>query len=85
MKNLYVQADRNDNSFHANKLLIIMGDEKKPECNDFTFAYIENTHDAYDGILSLTLAAKLSGSKLRIQVENTPIEAGARRIAWVNL
>ena len=80
---VYVQGDR-DGGFHANKMLLILGSDKLSECNDITFAYLENTDAAYNGTLSMAMAAYLSGKKLRVQVEDGPIQAGARRIAWVN-
>lgn len=83
LKTVYVQGDR-DGGFHANKMLIILGDDKLSVCSNFSFAYLENTDAAYDGTLSMAMAAYLSGKKLRIQVENSPIQADARRIAWVN-
>ncbi|TQV76458.1 hypothetical protein FLL45_00385 [Aliikangiella marina] len=85
IQNLYVQGDRGgDNSFHANKMLVIMGPEKLAACDDFTFAYLENTDDAYESTLSMVLAAYMAGKKIRIQIENNPAQNASKRIAWVN-
>lgn len=84
MKTVYVQADRGDGSFHANKMLILMGAGKETACSDFTFAYLENNDDAYDSTLSMAISAYMAGKKLRVVVENAPAQADAKRIAWVN-
>lgn len=84
IKNLYVQGDRGDGNFHANKMLIVLGDDKLEACNDFTFAYLENTDEAYSGTLSMTMAAYMSGKKIRVQIEDSAAINSAKRIAWVN-
>jgi hypothetical protein len=84
LKTVYVQGDRSDGSFHNNKLLIIMGDEKNSACSDINFAYLENTDDAYDGVLSMAMAAFVAGKRLRVVVNDGPIQERARRIEWVN-
>ena len=50
---LYVQADRDDNYPHENKLVIVFDGS----CNGKSQAYIENTHPAYSGLLSTALMA----------------------------
>ncbi len=84
IKTIYVQGDRGDGGFHANKMLIILGSDKLAACNDFTFAYLENTDDAYSGTLSMAMAAYMNGKKLRVQVEDMPANNSAKRIAWIN-
>lgn len=81
---LYVQGDRSDGSFHANKLIIIMGQDKKSQCSDFTFAYLENNDEAYQGILSMAITAFTAGKKLRVVVNDGAIQDKSRRIEWVN-
>ncbi|MDO6704866.1 hypothetical protein [Photobacterium sp. 1_MG-2023] len=84
LKTVYVQADRGDGSFHANKMLILMGAGKNAACNDITFAYLENNDDAYDSTLSMAISAYMAGKKLRVVVEDAPAQADAKRIAWIN-
>lgn len=83
IKTIYVQGDRGDNSFHENKLLISMGNRKQ-ECNDFEFAYLDITDEAYNGTLALAMAAYMAGKTLRIQVKDMEAREGAKKIAWVN-
>ncbi|KDM90390.1 hypothetical protein [Photobacterium galatheae] len=84
LKTVYVQADREDGSFHANKMLLLMGAGKNAACSDITFAYLENNDDAYDSTLSMAISAYMAGKKLRVVVEDAPAQADAKRIAWVN-
>ena len=81
---VYVQGDRQDGGLHANIMLILLGSDKKDECSDITYAYLENDDDAYSGTLSMAIAAYMAGKKLRVQVEGTSAMNGAKRIAWVN-
>ena len=84
IKHVYVQSDR-DGSDHANKLLITFTNGKNSECNGFTHAYLENTDDAYNGTLSMAIAAYMAGKPLRIVVDGSLAISNARRIAWINL
>lgn len=85
VSSVYSQADRNDGSFHANKLLIIIGSDKKAEFNDFTFAYLENTDEAFSSVFAMALASHMAGKKLRVVVEDQPAQSNAKRISWVNI
>jgi hypothetical protein len=85
LKTVYVQADRSDNSFHGNKLLIIMGDDKNEACTNITFAYLENDDDAYNSVLSMAMSAFMAGKKLRVVVsEGAEDSPSNKRIEWVN-
>ncbi|MEI8596594.1 hypothetical protein [Photobacterium sp. Hal280] len=84
LQTVYVQADRGDGSFHANKMLILMGAGKEAACSDITFAFLENNDDAYDSTLSMAISAYMAGKKLRVVVEDIPAQADAKRIAWIN-
>ena len=75
---LYTQSDRSDGSSHGNKLLVEIGDGCPP------FGCVANSAAAYNGILSMLLAAKLSDKEIRIVVSDEPPLSGAARIEWVN-
>ena len=85
IKNLYVQGERSQPSFHGNKLLIIMGDDKKAECSDTTFAYLDIDDPAFNGTLSMALAAYMASKKIRIVINDGPLVSNARRIEFINL
>lgn len=78
---LFVQADRQDNSSHANKLLL--GFESSG-CS--SVVYLENTDDAYPGILSMALTAYTTQQRIRVVADDNPelLAAGAMRIQWLN-
>jgi len=75
---LYVQSDRSDGSGHNNKLILKIGG------NCPVFGYVSNDEPAYDSILSMLLAAKMSNSKIRVVVNDGPLIANAAKIEWVN-
>ena len=82
---IYVQSKRSDNSIHQNKLLIIMGSDKNSACKDVTLGYVDTDDPAFSGILSMGLAARMAGKKIRIVVNDSSIGANTHRIEWVNL
>lgn len=84
IENLYVQGDRSDNSFHENKMLIILGSDKKVACGDTTFAYLDIDDPAFNGTLSMALSAYMAGKKIRIVLNDGPLNSDARRIEWIN-
>lgn len=84
IRNLYVQSDRSDNGFHENKLLIIMGEDKKEACGDTQFAYMDIDDPAFNGTLSMALSAYMAGKKIRVVINDGPLVSSARRIEWVN-
>ncbi|MDX1303028.1 hypothetical protein [Photobacterium sp.] len=61
-----------------------MGEGKKPQCEGFTFAYLGNNDEAYQGVLSMALTAYTAGRKLRVVVNYGVITAAGRRIEWIN-
>lgn len=79
VKNLYVQSDRSDGGDHNNKLLVQLGQNDCP-----AYGYVSNDEPAYDGILSMLLAAKMSDKTIRVVVNDGPQLSGAAKIEWVN-
>lgn len=84
IQRVYVQADRQDNSSHQSSLLIQLGADKSEACNSVEFGQLKNTDLAYDGVLSMALAAFYGGHKLRV-VLNSTHSGTTYPIAWVNV
>jgi hypothetical protein len=84
-KSLYIQADRNDNNYLENKLLVTLGDDVQPACRSTTFAYLDLSDPAFEGVMQLVTAAHLNHRKIRIVLVNEPLIERARRIEFVNL
>ena len=82
---IYVQSERPDGSIHQNKLLIIMGSDKSAACEDVDFGYMDIDDPAFSGILSMSLAARMAGEKIRIVVNDSSIGRKTHRIEWMNL
>ncbi len=80
LNKVYVQADRISGSAHANKLLLSF-----EGCDGVSLAYLENTDEAYDGVLSLALAAYISKQAVRILMDDSADASGAKRIQYINL
>ena len=77
VKSLTIQADRENGSLYANTLRISVADGV---CADIKWAYISNTHSAYEGILT----ALLQGGKFYIWVQDSlGIYPNAREIEWI--
>ncbi|AIW18592.1 hypothetical protein F0267_28435 [Vibrio coralliilyticus] len=77
---VYVQADRVDGSTHGNKMLIGFNSSS---CPNVQLAYLENTDDAYSGMLSIALAAYTSGKSVHVMVDDSKDASGAKRIQWL--
>lgn len=85
IKSLYIQADRKDNNFHENKLLVTLGNDVRPACKGTTFGYLDLHDPAFDGIMQLVTSARLNNRKIRIVLVDEPLIERARRIEFVNL
>ncbi|CCN49267.1 conserved hypothetical protein [Vibrio nigripulchritudo MADA3029] len=81
LKTVYVQADRVDGSTHGNKMLVGFSSSS---CPNIKLAYLENTDDAYSGMLSIALTAYTSGKKIRVFVDDSKDASGAKRLQWLN-
>ena len=66
---------------HNNKMILSFSGG---QCSINT-AYIANTEAAHDSILSIALAAYMSGKGLRVTIDTDDVVAGAARITSVNL
>lgn len=81
LKRVYVQADRVDGSTHGNKMLVSFSSSS---CPNVTLAYLENTDDAYSGMLTMALTAYTTGKKIRVYIDDSKDASGAKRIQWLN-
>jgi len=81
VKNLTVQAERENGSLFANTMRIHVANTG---CAGVTYAYLENGDDAYSSTLAVLMAAQAQGKKVRLFVKNNPgIYKGAYKIEWV--
>lgn len=78
---VYVQADRVDGSTHGNKMLIGFN---SPSCVGITLAYLENSDEAFSGMLSMALTAYTTGIKVRVFIDDSADATGAKRLQWLN-
>jgi hypothetical protein len=82
---LIVQADRSNGSSFANKVVVKMGADKHANCAAITYAYLENTDEAYSGILSTLLAARVAERPVRITVDDASGDPDKKRIEFVEI
>ena len=70
IKDLYVEAEREDDPTFNNKLYIVLGDENGNNitCNGSSYAYIDNSKAAYSGILATTLSAYAANREVMLYV-----------------
>jgi len=78
---VYVQADRIDGSTHGNKMLVGFN---SPSCVGITLAYLENSDEAFSGMLSIALTAYTTGTKIRVYIDDESDASGAKRLQWLN-
>jgi len=78
---VYVQADRIDGSTHGNKMLVGFN---SPLCVGITLAYLENSDEAFSGMLSMALTAYTTGRKIRVFIDDASDASGAKRLQWLN-
>ncbi len=70
---------------HNNKMIIIFSDANSTDAScDFTHAWIANTDDAHDAMLSIILASHFAGANVRVGVDSADLKAGAARLTNVN-
>lgn len=81
VKNLVVEADRENGSAWANTMHIqITGSS----CSGIDYAYLKNDRPAYAGILSLLLSAQASGRDVQVIVRDAQgLGANSREIEYV--
>jgi hypothetical protein len=84
IKNLYVQGERQDSGLHQNSVLLTLGNDKSSACSNVTFAMMKNTEPAYGGIVSMTLSAYTTKSKIRVVVNSKNLGSDTYTIEWVN-
>ena len=84
---LIVQGDREGTHGHENTLLAsLKKDGVDVMCSGKNYIYIENTDPAYQGMLSVLLAAQMSGKQVNVFVNTTEITGGnAVEIAFIAL
>ena len=82
LSSVSVQADRLDGSTHGNKMLIGF---KSQACRSIKWAYLENSDEAYDGMLSIAMTAYLHKRRLAVFVDESKDASGAKRIQRLTL
>jgi len=91
IKDLFVQGERDDLFGFHNKLTARFSnpDGSLAQCGDFVFVYIENTANAFPGMLSTLLAANMAGKSVTIGVNtnkkarDTTSQTNANQLAYV--
>jgi len=76
-----VEGTRDDNHFFSNKLVI----ELDQSCGGKKHAHAALDHPAFDGFLSIILAAKASGSEVIISINTDNLPQISNQIAWVGI
>jgi len=87
VKKVWVQSDREDGSFYQNKLVITF---KNAAGNDFkcggsTYAFLDISSQAYQGILSIALSALVSETKVKAAVNTGVSGPDALQLAYIRI
>ena len=77
IKEIMIQADRDDNHQHANTLFI----QTVESCNSTNSFFIKNNHPAYNTMVSLALTASATNKKLSIALNGSKNFTGATEIS----
>lgn len=70
IETISVQGNRDDNHSHANSFMLTLTDM---QCNNSPFLIMKNDHPAYQSMLSIAMAAKLSGAEVEVIVNTSKI------------
>lgn len=81
-----IQGDREGTNGHENKLILELSkNDNIFRCAGKAYVYLENTDQAFDGILAAVLAANAQNVELEVWVNSSNVVAGnASEIAWVS-
>ena len=79
IKSVYVEGDRDDNFDHANKLVL----KFDSPCSGSDLAFIENTHQAYNGFLSAALTAFTTDTLVSLYVNTSKTSGPANQISII--
>lgn len=77
---LMTQGNRDDNHAHANSLVMTL---KDTQCNGKPYLIIKNDHPAYQGTLSVALAAKLANKPVEVLVNSNVVISSATEISII--
>ncbi len=81
LESVIVEGPRDDNHFFENKLII----KFDQECNGKSYVHADLTHPAFNGFLSIALAAKASEKLVSISVNSSNTTQLSNQIAYIAL
>ena len=82
-----VQGNRDDNYIHANKLILRLKDSGvSVSCNGKLNLFLSNSDPAFNGILSMLMAAKVANRKVEVFANSSvAVDVNTMQIAWVTI
>lgn len=84
---VWVQGEREDNSFWANKLVLTFKDVNgaSVNCEGKPYAYIDNTSAAYNGMLSIAMAAYMADKEVKVAVNTATGSGDSNQLSYIKL
>lgn len=81
ISDFYVQAQRDDNNIHSNRLLVKLS----VPCNGLDYAYMDESNPLFQGFLSVVLAGFSASQKIHVYVNTSTTSGSAHPLAIVRL
>ncbi len=81
LNSVVVEGNRDDGHFFQNHLILFLANE----CGEKKYAHVALEHPAFNGFLSIALAAKSAGKRVNIAVNTNDATAISYQLAYISL